>query len=340
MMKNIALSLLILLTFVACHDDDKPQIKPSEHTVIVYMVADNSLNEFAYDNINKMERGLPNNDLNLIVYFDAKDDTPKLLRIQKDNSKDIKSEIIEKYPEQNSADPTTMNTILNNIKNRYPSKSYGLILWSHADAWLPAKKPQTRAIFLYEMRNKTPFILASAIEELGDGMPYEKVTPLLFSKTNTEKKLKNIGEEFFNYYNNQKGQSQTAQTSLIKMDEVEELAKRTRSLLTQKPLPLWDYHIKDIQKLYTSYNERPLYDFMDFLEKNYNSKETAPIKEQLSKVVLYEKHTDYYLESTALNNLCGVSCYIPENYGKYSKYNSYYQTLSWTKASGFDTLFE
>ncbi len=384
MMKNLVYSLLILLTFVACHDDDAPQIKMSDTTVIVYMVADNNLNPYAKDNINKMEKGLPNNKQNLIVYFDPLNDMPKLLRIQKDNSKDIKSEVIAEYKEQNSADPIVMNKVLNDIKKRYPSKSYGLILWSHGDAWIPPKQVQTRAIFedngiemdikdfaqalpngfdycifdacwmgsvefLYELRNKTPFVLASAIEVMGDGMPYDEIVPFFFEDIKTEKKLMKIGSAFFNYYNNyynkkyteqQNRQAKTAQTSLIKMSELEELANRTRTLLKQNPLPLWDYNINKVQKLYTFIKERPLYDFMDFLAKNYTTNEIDPIQTQLNKVVLFERYTERYLDEIPLQNVCGLSCYIPQQNGRFSKYNSYYQTLSWTKASGFHTLFK
>ncbi len=40
----------------------------------------------------------------------------------------------------NSADPKTLTTVLNIMKEQFASDSYGLVLWSHADGWLPGAR--------------------------------------------------------------------------------------------------------------------------------------------------------------------------------------------------------
>ncbi len=372
MKKNFYI-LLSLFAFIACRaDNNDEEIKtPNERTVIVYMAADNTLSEYAYDNINQMEKGLLDNDHELIVYVDTKEDIPKLLKIQKDDTEEIKSTIIREYDEHNSAEPKTLNRVLRDAKRLSPAKSYGLVLWSHATSWLPPKKITTYSfsedegkeidvrelpaaipngfdyiIFdacwmasievLYELKDKVPYILSSPIEVLGEGLPYDKVVPLFFKNTNTEKQLMAIAEAFYNHYNEKEGDYQTAATTLIKASELEELAKVTQNLFAYNPLPKWGYNYDKIQKLDSFKHTTLMFDFLDFLEQNYKERKLTNVKKQLQKTILYEAHTPNYL-GVPLKRLCGLSCYVPK---QNSSLNKYYKTLSWTKASGFSTLLE
>lgn len=369
-MKYFTYLLISLLLLVSCHSDDTPSF--SEKTVIVYIAGDNSLSKFSSININQMEKGLPSNNLNLIVYVDTKNEAPKLLKIRKDQSGEVKSKVVKEYEEHNSADPTIVNKIITEAKQSYPAQSYGLILWSHGTSWLPPKqRPKTRSfgedngreidikdlpkaipdgfdyiIFdacwmasvevLYELRNKTPYILSSPIEVLGEGLPYEKVVPLLFDDNDTKTRLIEIAETFYRHYNKKSGEYQTAASSLIKTSEMEDLARETRKIISQNPLSSWDYHQNKIQKLDRFNTNTYLFDFEDFLDKNYPQNKLRTIKKLLENTVIYERHTANYL-GKPLNNLCGLSCYVPT---KDNPLNSYYKTLSWTEASGFDILFE
>ncbi len=368
-MKRFLYLFLALWVLASCHDEDAPRL--SEKTVIVYIAGDNSLSDFSHININQMEKGLLDNGHKLIVYVDTRKETPKLLRIQKDDTEEIKSVTVKEYGEHNSADPKILKQVLNDAKKLYPSKSYGLVLWSHATAWLPPKGATTYSfaedkgkeidirelpaaipdgfdyiIFdacwmasvevLYELKDKVPYILSSPIEVLGEGLPYDKVVPLFFKNTDTEKRLTAIAETFYNHYNEKEGDYQTAATTLVKTSELTGLATATKALLLPNPLQKWKYNYDKIQKLDSFGYTTIMFDFLDFLEKNYDNSKLGTIKEQLKKTVIYEKHTKNYL-GVPLKNLCGLSCYIPT---KDNSLNKYYKTLSWTEASGFYVLLE
>lgn len=125
-----------MLLFVSC-SHDKEESVPAQRTVIVYMVAENTLSTYAKTNLDDMVKGslsMPSND-NLIVYVDSADigdSRPCILRIHNG-----KKDIVEKFTNDVlSTDPTQMATILQSIVNQYPASSYGLVLWSHASGWI------------------------------------------------------------------------------------------------------------------------------------------------------------------------------------------------------------
>lgn len=367
--------LLFFILFVAfilssCSKEEDILLKHYKKTVVIYMVAENNLESEAYNNINEMEKGLTNNNHNLIVYLDTKKEAPKLLKIVKDHTNKIVSKIIATYPEQNSANPLVMKNILNEVKEKYPSDAYGLVLWSHGTAWLPSNYVKTRSfgkdnenemdikdlakalpsgfsylIFdvclmgsievCYELKDKVPYVLASSVEVLADGLPYKKVVPLFFKNTNVKEKLTAIGKTYFEHYNAKKGQYQTAGTAVIYTPNLEKVAIETKNLLTKKPLTLWQYNYQSIQKL-DLYNNTLLFDYLDFLEKNYTQEDIVKVKEAISKAIVYKAHTKYVLQEYAINNFCGLSCYVPQE--KLEVLNNYYSTLKWAEDSGFNKL--
>ncbi len=353
---------------LACQNNDKQKVV--DKTVIVYMAADNNLAGYARTSINQMEKGLPDNDLNLIVYLDIPNEAPKILKIKKDKSSQIKSKVIHTFKQQNSASDEVFNKVINKILKLYPSKSYGLVLWSHSTAWLPeTNNLQTRSfgkdksnemdikdlakvtpnifdyiIFesclmgsvevAYEFKSITPYILAAPMEILAEGMPYHKVTHLFFEDTTTEKRLKNISKAFFEYYNAKEKGYQTASISLIKTSELDELATKTKTIIQKNPLQKWNYKYNQLQKL-DNFSPTLLYDFLDFFAKNYPENDYLTIKKQLEKTVMYKATTKRFLDDYEVTNFCGLSSYVPK---KDNVYNNYYKTLNWAKDSGFYLL--
>ena len=70
----------------ACHQNDDPEDRISQRTVIVYMAAENNLSSYAYDDLEEMKEGSRKlSDLqNLIVYVDRANatTTPYLARVK------------------------------------------------------------------------------------------------------------------------------------------------------------------------------------------------------------------------------------------------------------------
>lgn len=158
MQKKILSWLLLFLCigFVACQDTDYPgPVNPGgggegevpggdtligrpdtcTRTVLIYMAADNSLSSYGYENINLMLKGMKNNCGRLVIYFDAANEEPRLLTI-KGAMKPV-LDTLKTYKEENSASTEVFGRVIKDVRELYPSESYGLILWSHGMGWLP-----------------------------------------------------------------------------------------------------------------------------------------------------------------------------------------------------------
>ncbi|MCT4674377.1 MAG: clostripain-related cysteine peptidase [Prolixibacteraceae bacterium] len=110
-----------------------------KETIIVYMAADNNLSDVAFPNIREMIRGLKE-DANLVVFLDYRNYQRRksyLYNFNNPNITDLSEHIVKEYEDFNSTSPTKFQEILNEVIEKYPSESYGLILWSHADGWRP-----------------------------------------------------------------------------------------------------------------------------------------------------------------------------------------------------------
>lgn len=154
-------SRLIVLFFLAlivsaCHDDDEtPKTGPANRTVLVYMMAENSLSKYAEEggsldsDIQEMIQGassIPDND-HLIVFLDDADASqkPRIYEIKKaTKKKEAQAELVREYTEEVcSTDPAVLEEVLNYVKRNYPAKGYGLVMWSHGSGWLPAGQKKT-----------------------------------------------------------------------------------------------------------------------------------------------------------------------------------------------------
>jgi len=133
--------LLLLLSLASCRDEDGNSVAtfPGK-TVLVYMVADNSLSSDARVNIDSLMAGMERSNIegNLIIYVDRNNEVPRLIRLVKAGDGTVSLQTIKTYPEQNSVSPTVMASVFTEVADRFPSKSYGLVLWSHGYGWLPA----------------------------------------------------------------------------------------------------------------------------------------------------------------------------------------------------------
>lgn len=165
-LRVVAACICLLATFSACEDEeyDSPKVLNSietrlpkqsdvsngNRTVLVYMVAENSLSPFASADLAEMKEGLKKVDVtrnNLLVYIDDKTEGayPRLIRLGKDKKGRVVEEMLVKYKEQNSVDVSVMRNVLQTTFKYYPAKNYGIVFWSHGEGWVPAPStPSTR----------------------------------------------------------------------------------------------------------------------------------------------------------------------------------------------------
>lgn len=158
-LRIIAVCLCLLALISACEEekDGSPKIpnsietrlpKPSNvtngnRTVLVYMVADNSLSGFASADLAEMKEGIKSVDVtrnNLLVYIDDRTEGafPRLIRLGKDKKDRVVEETLVKYKEQNSVDVSVMRNILQTTFKYYPAENYGIVFWSHGEGWVPS----------------------------------------------------------------------------------------------------------------------------------------------------------------------------------------------------------
>lgn len=146
-LKKLILAVLTVITvttvLVACNHNDEPDPVQEEdlRTVLVYIAADNTLTSFAADDIAEMVSGFAAVDAdknNLLVYVDTQSAKPFLYQITKDSKGAVVKKVLYEYEEQNSVYPTVMAEVYNRVFSAFPAKSYGLVLWSHGDGWLPS----------------------------------------------------------------------------------------------------------------------------------------------------------------------------------------------------------
>jgi len=144
-LKKLILAVLTVITvttvLVACNHNDEPDPVEDLRTVLVYIAADNSLTSFAADDIAEMVSGFAAVDAdknNLLVYVDTQSAKPLLYQITKDSKGAVVKKVLHEYQQQNSVYPTVMAEVYNRVFSAFPAKSYGLVLWSHGDGWLPS----------------------------------------------------------------------------------------------------------------------------------------------------------------------------------------------------------
>lgn len=146
-------SVLIACLLTACHNkNDEPALPHDNRTVLVYMLADNNLAttyNYDRDNIRAMSEALAENDINghLVIYYAGAQDSPTLQEIKHAGKGQYTIETIKRY---NNGRPTTsvsaIQEVLHDVTDLYDTRSYGLILWSHATGWLPQNRLYTRGL--------------------------------------------------------------------------------------------------------------------------------------------------------------------------------------------------
>ena len=145
----------VLLSMTSCHWFRHDEEQLYDRTVLVYIAAENSIASYAKSDIDEMLQAsadIPANS-RLIVYVD---DTqlPRIISIEPPQEGESRQRVLTEYAtEQDSGDPETLHNIMEWTTKNFPSQSYGLVLWSHGDAWLPAQAPLQRSIGIDNNQN-------------------------------------------------------------------------------------------------------------------------------------------------------------------------------------------
>jgi len=327
------------------------------------MAADNNLNKQALRDIEEMLAVEIPSKYNLLVYIDTPYDNPNLLKITKG-----KIDTLKQYGTQTSVSQQVLKSIIGETFSLFPSESYGLVLWSHGTGWLPEgiydyiKETNVRSfgkdnnkemeitdlaealpenldfiIFdaclmsgvevLYQLRDKAKIIIASPTETLVAGFPYEKTIPLLLMP---EPNYGEIALTYMEYYKNRNGNLQSASIAVIDTKELEPLANLAKNIMKNEANLVCPN--RELIQRYDTREPALLFDFEDYLEHLIsNENDLAALRKQISKAVIYNDFTPYFLDEFSIEKSCGIGIYIPFAndvlYGQYS-------LLDWYKDSG------
>lgn len=258
---------LVLISFFllpSCSKDDVPS-GPAERTVLVYMVANNSLSGASVYDLEEMEAGAANlpADARWIVYEAPKNGNPVLKELKRGG----KWQVLKNYDkEQLSVSAARMEDVLSTTRLMAPARNYGLVLWSHASGWPdyglfePGITPQSfgdddkqtmnittlgyvlekypmEFIYAdccnmagvevaYELRNCAKLFVGSAIELPGAGMQYTVTMPMLLRGDVT-----GAAKATFEHYKNDQSEYYPFCTlSVTDLGMMNQLAKATKDV--------------------------------------------------------------------------------------------------------------
>lgn len=115
-------------------------------TLMIYLAADNDLEEFAIGDLNEMELVGSTTAVNVVVQMDRAigydgsngdwTDTRRFF-VNRDTDFDtVNSEVVQRVGETNTGDPAALVDFALWAMRTYPAERYALIIWDHGGAWL------------------------------------------------------------------------------------------------------------------------------------------------------------------------------------------------------------
>lgn len=118
-----------------CHDTcESKAVK--DWTILVFLNADNNLDQFGVKDVNEMEMIGSSDRVNIVVLLDREGGTAKKLYITKDNDpNNITSKVIEEMGVYDMGNyKNLVDFVAWGVKN-YPAKNYVVDIWNHGSGW-------------------------------------------------------------------------------------------------------------------------------------------------------------------------------------------------------------
>lgn len=142
---NQKLRSFIFLIFCICQFSiqvvDAGEIK-KPWTVLVYLNADNSLEDYGFEDLREMEKIGSNQQVNVVVQFDPVSPSgtqrlyiTKAIEPESRDSHAFQSRVVEKMDEQDMGDPDVLVDFVTWGMRTYPADHYMVILWNHGSGW-------------------------------------------------------------------------------------------------------------------------------------------------------------------------------------------------------------
>ena len=172
---SLTVILLLLLTAFSCSKDPKVDpVVPKGRTILVYVALDNSLSSEMVDVHASLMQGWKNSSKegSLILFADSRGDEKPLLIQIKEHKGVVIADTLLRYDNDNSASPELLSRVIADTKLIAPGDSYGLLLFSHATGWLPAKAFSNPGAWGIAVANSEVPTLQSIFEDNGREMEF------------------------------------------------------------------------------------------------------------------------------------------------------------------------
>ncbi len=376
--KSLLLLILSAIYLSSCHSEDpqpnpEPESESASRTVLVYMVASNSLNSAATDDIESMRTAISDGALQngrLLIYKVGYLTSPELIELTPDGTTTLKS-----YPGvSSSVTPEAMKQVISDMKSLAPANDYGAILWSHSTGWLSPYKIQSQAsrswgddqgakmsipdladalqgsgfsfIYfdccfmgnietLYELKGITPTIVASPVEVPADGMPYETNLQYFFSDNPD---LVKIARNTYEHYNALTGSARSCAMSVYDMSAIDKVAQASADILavnnvTPEGIEYQQYGY------HTSWNnfENLFYDMGQYYESlTVDTELLNAFTGAMNEFIVYTAATPQMWGQWNLLHTSGVSTYIFSEDPNTGIVNGYDQLAWWRDVVGIN----
>lgn len=188
----------------------------------------------------------------------------------------------------------------------------------------------------HEFRNVTDYLIGSVVETHVYGLPYNVIIPKLYRN---DIPYNEVCDDYIEYSRDMNAWGLCSVVDCRKIDELAEWVGKNLAVFSDKLKPL---NINDIQQ----YGARPVYkyfsfDIVDFFKTINDGVIPDGLQDVMNKVVVVKGGlfgNEYkVIGSLELdeNRYSGLGMYFPYKVSN-SSWNSYYETLSWYKAVGWE----
>jgi hypothetical protein len=298
----------------------------SKRTLLVYMIASN-LGDDLKNNLKLMTSVATAENLNgghLLVYYSENKETSSLFEIKPDEKGVPTQHTIHTYEGQSAVSKETMRNVINEVVTLYPADSYGMLLSSHASAWMPVGYQTMLRAFgeengrwfeidelaeaipdhlfdflifdacsmgaiecVYELKDKANYIVASPSEVLTVGFPYQTILPHLFKK---EADLANVAKDFYEFFKTYTYPVGNISVTVTK--ELDGLTAITKEILAGNEEAVLSLEISNIQVLsYLPKSPVVLVDFADMIKQLATGEQYRRFEKALEKAIRYPYST-------------------------------------------------
>ena len=168
---------VLLLLLVSCDNEpEQPRVQPdviekgdtARRTLLVYMMAENSLNNFAALDVDEILQAVPTvpRDCRLFVYVDD-NKFPQLTQYFRLTNGDVGNSVCQPFDtDVCSSDTAALAVVFDCILRDYPTEKLDVVMWSHGDGWLrgPLNSSPQRSIGIDNEKNSYSNKVTTTIE--------------------------------------------------------------------------------------------------------------------------------------------------------------------------------